>query len=280
VWLVGILAAFVLLVWLLIMGLVHVASRYYHSRLSRRILAAQAVVSLVLAMLYIRDRVPLAPPWPQLLGLPLALTLFTGLSVATLLAWRFKLQGSFDGHIGQLEQKESTLLQELDAIRDRVHMEALKLRETETHDKKSQDRTGRLRHLINQWQQEPGVARIRSLRTAEWAEQYRVMSSEGLEQRKRELLAESEEARSAGDAQRETQVNVELAVMELVVLEKERGAVVSGDGGKGAELVDRLLARQDEIAAALASVRQELTTWRRKKADYLSQRIKLEGGKT
>lgn len=274
-WLVGILGAFVVLVWLVIMGLVHVSSRYYHSRSSRRILAVEAVFSLVVAVFYTHDRVPLAPPWPQLLSLPLALVLFTGLSAATLLLWRYRLQGCFDTEIAQLEQKEGALLQELDGIRDRVHVEALRLREAETHDKKSHDRTGRLRHIINQWQQEPGVARVRSLRTAEWAEQYRVMSADGMEARRQELLVEAEAAREARDSERETQINVELSVMELVVLERERDVITPGSGGKGAQLVDRLLARQDEIAAALTSVRQELATWRRKKADFLAQKLKL-----
>lgn len=274
-WLVGILGAFVILVWLVIMGLVHVSYRYHHSRLSRRILAAEAVFSLVLAVLYAQDRVPLPPPWPQLLSLPLALVLFAGLSAATLLLWRYRLQGSFDTQIAQLEQKEGALLQELDGIRDRVHVEALRLREAETQDKKSHDRAGRLRHIINQWQQEPGVARIRSLRTAEWAEQYRVMSAEGLEARRQELLAEAEVSREVRDSERETQINVELSVMELVVLDKERDIVAPGGGGKGPQLVDRLLTRQDEIAAALTSVRQELTTWRRRKADFLAQKLKL-----
>jgi len=275
VWLFGILGAFVVLVWLVIMGLVHVSSRYHHSRLSRRVMAVEAVLSLALAVTYTQNQVPLPSPWPQLLSLPLALALFAGMSTVTVLAWRFRLQGSFDAQIAQLEQKESALLQELDGIRDRVHTEALRLRETETQDKKSHDRTARLRHIINQWQQEPGVARIRSLRTAEWAEQYRAMSADGLQARREELMAEAEAARGARDSERETQINVELSVIELVVLEKERDTVVPGSAGPSAQLVDRLLARQDEIAATLASVRQELATWRRKKADYLAQKLKL-----
>ncbi|MEW6524114.1 MAG: hypothetical protein AB1445_11225 [Bacillota bacterium] len=271
-WLFGVLATFVILVWLVIMGLVHMSTRYHHSRLSRRVLAVEAVFSWMLAAVYVQGHLPLPPAWSVLASLPVALILYVALGVTTLELWRLKLQGSFDDQISRLEQKEGALLQELDLIRDQVHAEALRLRESEAQERTARDRCGRLRHIVNQWQQEPGVARVRSLRVAEWEELYRAAGPGGREARQKELLAEGDAARAARDFEREVQVNVELAIIELVALEQDRGIEV---GSKGAGRVDRLLARQDEIASELASVRHELAGWRRKKGDFLSQGIKL-----
>lgn len=272
-WLVGLLAAFVVLVWLVIMGLAHLGTRYQHSPLSRRVLVVEGVVSAVVAVAY--SAAAFALPWwaTLLVALPVAVLIFVAVAVTTLELWKLWLQRDFDRQIDQLEQAEAGLLAQLDHIRDQVHAQALRLRESETRSRQADDERRRLQQAVDRWQQGPGVARVRALRVSEWEEEYGHAPREQLHSRQRELEQELALARRDGDGEREHQVEAELAVVRLRALERELPVGEHEPGGS--DLVDRLLGRQEEVTRELGEVRRQLGEWKRKKADFLARRIKL-----
>lgn len=272
-WLAGVLASFVLAVWLVIMGLAHLLTRFEHSAHSRRVLGAMVIVAWVLAMVTINSWFSLSLGWSLALTFVLFLPIFTGLGVGVCELWRFRLQSTFDRQLERLEQEEAELLGRLDDIRTSVHHEALRLRESETHSRKTEDDAEKYRVVIEKWQQGEGVARIRSLRVSEWEEQYRSCSSTELMHKAEELLQVAAEARRQGDDDRAELTNVELAVVRLCA--SEQAEPEDAEPTSGAQRVDRLLNQQEQVNRQLEQLRGEISEWKGRKQDFLAHKIKL-----
>lgn len=272
-WLVGVLGSFVLAVWLVIMGLAHLVTRYEHSKQSKTVLGVIALLACGMAVLVVRNW-PALPLWgAALLVAVFTVPIFTAMAVGCFQLWTLRKQSHFDEQLERLEQEEVELLQQLDDIRTAVHAEALRLREREPYSQKRENDGDKYRAVIEKWQQGEGVARIRSLRVSEWEDQYRGCTQGELTQRRSELLEQAHDARRKEDADQADIINAEIAVVRLCELERAEPDAVKPEGG--ADHVDRLLNKQDQLSRELEQLRGKVNEWKMRKQDFLARKIKL-----
>ncbi|MCL5046878.1 MAG: hypothetical protein M1598_08880 [Actinobacteria bacterium] len=282
-----------LALWLLIVGGARLATRFEYSSKAKRVLLAVGVASAGVAFAFTRGN------WPEFGGLILYLatvgfTLPIFILLANLVAesWRFARQREYDSAIARLRQSEEACLAELRRLKGITGSSGVKAADGPSAKGADgpagswgqwRDLERELRQSIEQWEAAGGSARIRAMKVQEWDEELSGLTSDDLEERRKELEAQFQTTDNPDRAgQLQAQVN-------LVKLRMIRGAGQGRGPGAGwrtetagtgpalggavlsGSLAGELAAKERELEGIRSSVRQ----WRQRKEGFLSGRIRL-----
>jgi len=185
---VWIVAAFIMFVWLLVLGVLHLQGRYRYTRRSRLILAAEApaagLVALAATLLL----------WPALGGwarpaviVALAVPLYVAVAVVTVELWRKVRQRTFDDRIAALEAEEEGLLARCRRLEAELEAVERRQRRRDEEKRRRAQEAAWLRRRLDAWQQGEGLTRVRSMRVAEWEEELSSLDAAGLRALQRRL---------------------------------------------------------------------------------------------
>lgn len=263
-----------------LLGLDHVRNRFEHGPRSRRVLAVEAILSYFLA-LYITIRLL---PWPAHLSAPLAvavaLPLFTLMAVVTVEAWRMSRQQEFDAHIARIEREITDVMEKRDEVQRQLIEARRNQSKNETQASSQVFRRRQLRSRVDDWAQEGGLARIRSLKLEDWQRDLENSEPGEIRSRIENLEDQARRASDGGDSERVEQARVQMALAELQLMGSGQAGPKSPSGpGDDVDIdkkVDDLTQRAEEYQARMQELEEELAEWRGKKRFFLDQKLRLD----
>lgn len=272
----GLVLGLIVILWLLLMGVLHLQGRYRYGPRSRFVLAAEGPLAIGIALLAVRFLIPgLAPPVFFLVAVALALPLYLLVAVTTVELWRWSRLRAYDDAISSLRREEERCLEQLQDLERRID----RRRAASRHNPRSglrrvEEEQTRWRQYLEEWQQGGGAPRVRALRLAEWREEWAGLDVAALKEKEtvleRELKAVTGPEGDAGV----DHVMVQLCLVRILIAER------AGDGEPAAghdEELGRLVARRDEVLKERERIRQEMERWQKKRREFLEGPIGLDG---
>lgn len=224
--------------------------------------AVSYAVSLGLVVLLARPgRWLFALLWAILVWLPLYILA----ALAVVERWRRRKLASFDRAIRELRRET---LRRRDAL-DRLSWE---IRDLERNAQRPaveprSDGAGDLRARVEAWERTGSLARVRSLKVAEWRAEVEGLDEAGLRERLRQLAS----ALATADPERREQVEVQLALARLAA-----GTGVQPSPSGGEDELERARRRRTDEERELDRVTSELEQWQRDRAAFVRRRIPLD----
>lgn len=249
----------------------HVKNRFRHTPSSRRILAIEAVIALVLseagALLILHGNTVTTR---ATLGLATAVPVYIVLAFFTVEVWRHRKQEGFDREIARLTRENSRWQAEV----ERLNWE-LKDLERQKHSREEEGmRLGaRLRALEDQLQAwiSNDAGYMRSHQVDAWTAELSVLDAGELQAQKERMIAQAAEATDEERAESIARAHL----VDLVMLRRAYGS----PNGPIAELEQRLLQVKEARARAdrrLAQAKEELQRWQDRKMAFLREKIPLD----
>ncbi len=257
---------------LLILLADYVKNRFRHTRASRRILAAEAVLCLAGAYL-------LAGLWraaaalPVRLGLTAALffPLYLGVAFATVEYWRYRKQGGFDREIARLVREWRKLQDTVDRLGWELRDIERELAQREEERQQMAARMLALQDQVQAWEQVgDGITRL--IKIEQWASSFSAMGRKELAEAIERLQARLQQARGA---ERE-ELAVQIQVAELTVLRQEAAGGPESTLRQLHERLARLKEARQRADQRLQQIRQELASWQERKTAFLRKKISLD----
>lgn len=244
-----------------------------HTPRSRRVLmaygAASAAVAMVINLVFLRT----FPLWARiLLFLLLVGLLFVFSGYVAIYRWRMQKLRQFDSPLEEMRRDLQRLLTQYDQLSWEIRRleRAARLPVQPRAPREAGDDWQR---IIVEWESEPGLARIRSLKTKEWREEAASLDDVALESKRRSLMELKDE--SAGE--KRAQVEVQLAIVELERLGRRRQVpqeeVQEVPPHAGLEELKRRRDHLEREARELSAAIEEL---QRRRESYLRQPIPLD----
>jgi hypothetical protein len=274
VWVWAVFGLVALAIWLLIVGSQRLLNQVDYTRKSKAGLFLCGAASLAVGI-YVATRVV---ELPALFSFPIgglaACALFIILSNAMVEAWRYSKLTVFDHEIDQLLERVDKLKSRLDNAKDKVLDESLRHR---TDNQRRNDMVLRLEQLqqsVDSWQQGGGVTRIRTIKVEEWRSQYKAMSEIELAASRKALKADLQNTTVSTDTdslERERQLKAQMAVLDIEVIDRHMF-----EHEAPAEPAKHVFVDSEQIKRELETARGDLELWRRKRAEFLAARIKLD----
>jgi len=258
-------------IWLLLAGAMRLYTRFEYTKKSLWGIYTCAAASLGLGLHVGTSRLGLPPVFGVPVGLGMAAALFVALASALTQAWLSVKIARYDTTIEQLFDREYVEKNRLEDARERVHGESLKRQGSAQRKRDMSERRAQLVSTIDSWQQGGGIARVRSLKVEEWQKAYKAMDELSLARERDRLKAEAQAASSRPDGQEQArQIRTELAVLDLTVIERHMPAEDESPDIEG------LFREEARVKTSLEGIKTDLAEWRRKRSDFLRQKIRLD----
>jgi len=259
----------------LLLAVFRLTTRYRFGPRSRRLvladLAGSILAGLALAHYYLWPGA--AGVYVVLGGLAVALGLFIPAALVTAELLRKKKQRVFDDKLAALQRREQELVSELERLACEVRAVLSRREQTARAERAETSGLEASRRLVERWKNEPGAARIRSIKVEEWTQEFRQLDAEGRAARRAAL---ADELSAAEDADRRAQLEAMMAVLDLVEGSPSAGREPSDRGGGDPEgAFEELSRRKERLEADLEAARREIAEWRRRLADFLAREIEL-----
>jgi len=258
-------------IWLLIAGASRLHTRFEYTKKSVWGLYICAAVSLVLGMCAGTSWLGLPLVFAVPAGLGLSAAIFIALASAMTEAWLSINLAGYDRTIEQLLDREYLEKTRLEDAREKVHGESLKRQGSAQRKRDMMERRSQLVATVDAWQQGGGIARVRSLKAEEWRKAYQATDDADLAMERDRLKREVQFAASRPDAQEQArQARTELAVLDLTIIERHMPA------GDESPDIEGLFREEERVKKSLDTIGVDITEWRRKRADFLGQKIRLD----
>lgn len=249
----------------------HVKSRFDHSPASRRVLAAEALGTAVVAGSASDALWPDAPAALRLGGaLLIALPLYIIIAFATVEIWRYRKQEGFDREISRLIREWHHWQETLDRLDWEVKDIERRKAQLEEESGHLEARMRALQDQIEAWEQS-GSGLRRMAMAEQWAAELAGLDAETLRSRKEALAARLAMARGEERAD----LGVQVQMVELALLRRSLAA----PGGPAGELSRRLEQLQEARQRAdrrLHQIKEELSAWQERKTAFLRKKIPLD----
>jgi len=259
-------------VLLLVLAADHVKNRFQHTPRSRRVLRLEAVAAFALGVTAVSYLLhPQSLVWICLWGLLVAVPIFVILAFVTVEVWCRKKQSKYDQQVGQLSREVTRLREEVQRLNWRERDLAQRRGRVEDQRRERLEEQAEIRRQLAHWERGGGLARLRTVKVRDWQEDFEALSTEELEERREELRSRVSESRS----EERDQLRAQLNVVELIILGRELGGPDRGETQVDSQLSELRHNRQD-IEQELAVMEQELEEWRRRKQQFLVDKIKLD----
>lgn len=282
------IAVFIVVAWLCLLGVTHVSGRYRHTRKSKA--AALALIPAAFAVArWLAPRI-----FPQLLESPyfswwaLALTfpIYVTFLVAMAEAWRLSKQRVFDEAIAGLEARREEIGIKLAEVRRARREREMQLRERQEKESRRRSSAEELQREVDEWASVPELARVRALRVEEWRNEARGLSPQELAAEMRALEEEIDGLRSSvkeADLDKRDQLKIKLVIMkqEAIGRRLEQAGPVEGTLSPGADggLEGQALAYEAEESRLLREaeeIERQLGVWQRRKKEFLDGKVVLD----
>lgn len=282
------IAVFIVVAWLCLLGVTHVSGRYRHTRKSKA--AALALVPAAFGVArWLAPRI-----FPQLLDSPyfiwwaLALTfpIYVMLLVALAEAWRLSKQRVFDEAIAGLEARQEEIRIKLAEVRRTRRERELELRERKERESRGKSSAEELQREVDEWASVPELARIRALRVEEWRNEARGLSPEELAAEMRALEQEIDGLKGSvkeADLDKRDQLKIKLLIMKQEAIGRQlsqvtptEGASSPGAGGGRETEAPAYELEESRLLREAEEIERQLGVWQRRKKEFLDGKVILD----
>lgn len=284
------IAVFIVVAWLCLLGITHVSGRYRHTRKSKA--AALALVPAAFAVArWLAPRI-----FPQLLESPyfswwalgLTFPIYVTLLVALAEAWRLSKQRVFDEAIAGLEARQEEVRIKLAEVRRALRQRELELRERQEMESRRRSSAEELQREVDEWASVPELARIRALRVEEWRNEARGLSPEELAAEMRALEEEIGGLRGSikeADLDKRDQLKIRLLIMRQEAIGRQLNQVAptegtpspGAEGGREAEAqAPAYEAEESRLLREAEEIERQLGVWQRRKKEFLDGKVILD----
>ncbi|MBT9260137.1 MAG: hypothetical protein KM310_10380 [Clostridiales bacterium] len=244
-----------------------------HTARSRRVLMAYGLVASGVALLINLVFLRTFPLWARLLlFILMAGLLFVFSGYAAIYRWRLQKLRQFDMPLEEMRRDLQRLLAQYDQLTWEIRRLERSAR-LPAPSRPARDPGDEWQRVVVQWESEPGMARIRSLKTKEWREEAAGLDDGALEERRRSLM----DLREKSSGEKRAQIEVQLAIVELERLARRRQAPEEErqDGLPPAGL-EELKRRRDEVEREARELSAAIEELQRRRESYLRQPIPLD----
>lgn len=260
---------------LVVAGAYRLTSRYVYGPRSARALAGIAVVAFVLALALTLYLFPGVRGGLRLLAAAsLSLPLFVAMALVLVEYLAKVKQRVYDEAIGSLVLREQACLERISRVKESLQDLAQRqggLEAGGVGERLAEAR--RLAALVECWQQEEGLARVRSLKVHEWQEEMSRLDGPALAPHRDRL--ERELAGAGTDAERAEALRVQLALLEM----REQARPGNDPVRQSHNLDQRLRELGEEhrqLEGELAAVRDGVREWEARRGEFLAKDIVLD----
>ncbi|MEX2356026.1 MAG: hypothetical protein WD535_03225 [Thermaerobacterales bacterium] len=274
------------LLLLLVLAAEHVLNRFIHSQKSKRLLALQGVLALMLSLWLAWGAFSqLQNVWRLAIGLGVTLPLFILSSFVTVEVWRRIRQQDFDREIHRIRRELDETVHQLERLRWESEgvqrRERIMAAENRVAGRNQDDERYRLEGQIENWQGGGGMARVRSVKVQGWRQEIAALDDEALkgrigslEMRRKQLPAENGEETVPSFEQRRA-LDVQMALARLVLMERATAETSDSPASEDPRRPREFERRRDLLERQAETLQQEMQLWERKRAAFLEDRIPL-----
>lgn len=260
---------------LVLAGAYRLTSRYVYGRRTARALAGTAAAALAAAFVLTLYLFPGTRGGLRLLAtVSLSLPLFVAMALVLVEYLARGKQRVYDEAIGGLARREQDCLEEIGRVKADLQDLARRQRGLGAGgDGEGMAEARRLQAVVERWQQEEGLARVRSLKVNEWQEELGRMDAPARARHRQRLERELDGAPDGGE--RPDALRAQLALLGL--REQTRPGE---DPVPQADRLDRRLwelgEEQRRLEAELNAVRDGVREWEARRRDFLAKDIVLD----
>ncbi len=253
------------------LALDYVFTQYRHTKRSRTVLLAEAMVCLLLAVFLASRLTGMEVLFRVAVGLAMGLLMYSALAVVTVETWRrMAVSDGGQGAAGSMQLRMQRLQEEYEAVVREINELNRKKKALEREHDEELFRQRKLENEVHRWQGGAGMERIRSLRVEDWTRELSNLSESQLESMREEFQRKVSEA----DAEREEALRVRAALAELQLLRRRMDAP-NRALSEIKRALDEAEGRKGSLALEIQEMDRELRTWSHRGEDDSEDRIEL-----